>query len=97
MGNDNNLEHWRRMDHVTKVDFEDSIKDGEGILYSKDGKRLLKGCDLHQLEVKEGTEVICDDAFNNCYPIDVMNFPKLIFYKIQLIHNKQCITSRCNG
>ena len=80
MGNDNNLEYMRSLALVTEEDLEESIKDHEGVLYSKDGKRLLKGCDLHKLAVKEGTEVICDDAFDNCYPVEIVNFPNSLKY-----------------
>lgn len=52
----------------TKLTDEDlylSVTDEYGVIYSSDGKRLLKGNkDLSEYTVKEGTEVICDNAFN---------------------------------
>ena len=51
----------------TKVTYEDlaeGVKDEYGVLYSKDGKRLLKGNKtLTEYTVRKGTRVICDRAF----------------------------------
>ena len=49
---------------VTKEDLENGVKDERGVLYSKDGKRLLKApADLREYRVKDRTTVICDNAF----------------------------------
>ncbi len=51
---------------VTEQDLADAVKDQYGVLYSRDGKRLLK-CDNKHLgvnySIQEGTEVICENAF----------------------------------
>lgn len=37
--------------------------DSYGVVYSADKKRLLKGCSVDEYKVRDGTEVICDCAF----------------------------------
>jgi hypothetical protein len=52
---------------VTKTDIDNGIEDEYGILYSMDGKRLLK-CRNYRIEsysIKRGTKVICDIAFGD--------------------------------
>ena len=49
---------------VTDEDRAEGVKDEYGVLYSKDGKRLLKGnVELKEYTVRKGTRVICDYAF----------------------------------
>ncbi len=64
MGTENNLST-----QVTEQDLADAVKDKFGVLYSRDGKRLLK-CDNKHLgvnySIQEGTEVICENAFDGC-------------------------------
>ena len=49
---------------VTKEDLANAVEDEFGVKYSKDGKRLLKGVDnIKTYKIKEGTKVICDNAF----------------------------------
>lgn len=80
MGNNTKIDYWRKKAIVRKEDFDDSFTDQYGVTYSKDGKRLLKGCDLREYKVKAGTEVICNDAFDDCYPVDLVIFPKSLKY-----------------
>ena len=50
----------------TKEDINNATEDNYGVLYSKDGKRLLR-CNNYELDsysIKEGTIVICADAFS---------------------------------
>ena len=48
---------------VTDEDLAEGVKDEYGVLYSKDGKRLLKGNKtLTEYTVRKGTRVICDGA-----------------------------------
>ena len=50
---------------VTDEDIENGVEDEYGVVYSRDGKRLLT-CwneDLEAYVVKEGTSIICDYAF----------------------------------
>lgn len=51
---------------VTDEDIANAIEDEHGAKYSPDGKRLLRGADIGTYEIKAGTEVICDNAFENC-------------------------------
>ena len=50
---------------VTYEDLKDTVKDEFGVVYSKDGKRLLKaqGCIKEEYVIRKGTKVICDWAF----------------------------------
>ena len=80
MNNIEKIESWRKKAVVKKEDFNDSFTDKYGVIYSRDGKRLLKGCDLPKYDVREGTEVICNDAFDDCYPVDIVKFPKSLKY-----------------
>ena len=52
---------------VTKTDIDNGAEDEHGVLYSIDGKRLLR-CRNYQIEsysIKKGTKVICDLAFGD--------------------------------
>lgn len=56
-------------------DFSSVIKDEYGVVYSRDGKCLLKvPQDLVEYKVKDGTEVIADAAFSGC-KIEKIFFP----------------------
>ena len=49
---------------VTDEDLAEGVEDEFGVIYSKDGKRLLKGnVELKEYTVRKGTRVICDRAF----------------------------------
>ncbi len=75
---------------VTPEDIAQGIKDENGVIYSQDGKRLLRSNnrDLEKYTVKEGTEIICDGAFtldivrryghNPCpdFPLQTILLPK---------------------
>ena len=51
---------------VTKEDIRNGVKDEFGVVYSRDGKRLLEGNRrLKTYVVKNGTKVICDYAFTS--------------------------------
>ena len=53
---------------VTDEDIENGIKDEYGVIYSKDGKRLLsaKHFDCETYTIKKGVKVICKEAFSDC-------------------------------
>lgn len=52
---------------VTKNDAANAWTDEFGVIYSADKKRLLWApADIREYSVPEGTEVICDWAFNEC-------------------------------
>ena len=51
---------------VPKNDIMNGIKDSHGVIYSKDGNRLLScpnRIDVKEVLIREGTKVICDEAF----------------------------------
>ena len=56
----------KRLTKVSKKDLANAVDDGNGILYSPDGKRLIKliNRDLEKCVIKEGTEVIANEAFH---------------------------------
>ena len=61
---------------VTGEDLAEGVKDEYGVLYSKDGKRLLKGnVELKEYTVRKGTRVICDSAFWNCSSLTSLTLP----------------------
>ena len=53
--------------YANKVDWTAIWTDEFGVKYSIDKKRLLKAPkDIEEYAIKEGTRVICDDAFEDC-------------------------------
>ena len=61
---------------VTDQDRAEGVLDEWGVLYSKDGLRLLKGnMSLTVYTVREGTRVICDEAFSWCRSLKTLNLP----------------------
>lgn len=63
---------------VTDKDLDQAVLDeyGYGALYSKDGKRLLKGPKgFSHYDIKEGTEIICNSAFYQCYNLTSISIP----------------------
>ena len=79
---ENIIEDLRKMAAACEEDFVDSVTDDYRVIYSKDGKRLLSGRDLRKCRyiVKEGTEVICDGAFENSPSIKIAELPKSLRY-----------------
>ena len=73
---------------VTDEEIRNGITDEDGVVYSRDGKRLLKcgNRDLRNYEIKKGTKVICDGAFYDCFlesiviPSSVTSIGKSAFY-----------------
>ena len=61
---------------VTDQDRDEGVLDKWGVLYSKDGLRLLEGNkSLTVYTVREGTRVICDNAFYYCTSLKTLNLP----------------------
>ena len=61
---------------VTGEDLAEGVKDEYGVLYSKDGKRLLKGNKtLTEYTVRKGTRVICHWAFSCCSSLTSLTLP----------------------
>ena len=62
---------------VTDEDKEHGFLDEFGVLYSKDGLRLLKANDkLNEYTVREGTRVVCNDAFFWCFSLTNITLPE---------------------
>ena len=63
---------------VTKEDLDNAWTDEYGAKYSKDRKRLLKvPNDIKEYSIKEGTIVICDEAFTECVYMPNLKYPQL--------------------
>ena len=61
---------------VTDEDLAEGVRDEFGVIYSKDGKRLLRGNrNLTKYTVRKGTRVICDRAFWNCSSLTSLTLP----------------------
>ena len=65
----NELDHLTT--NVTEEDLGEAIEDEYGCAYSKDGKRLLrmlrlKNSNHEKYSIKQGTKVICSNAFHSC-------------------------------
>ena len=65
---------------VTEQDLQEGIIDEYGVIYSKDGRRLLKCTSNKMLEynVEYGTEIICDNAFLKCASLKTISFPNTV-------------------
>ena len=64
--------------NVTENDIKLGIEDEFGVIYSADGKRLLKGTDIKEYTIKEGTKIICDNAFMDCKTLSELLIPNSI-------------------
>ncbi len=65
---------------VTDEDIENGVKDEFGVIYSRDGKRLLK-CKNKELKIyiiKNGTKVICGEAFEICKSLQQITIPNSV-------------------
>ena len=61
---------------VTEQEIENGVKDNQGCVYSQDGKRLLKAAsDLKTYTIKEGTEIICNESFQECSELQSVELP----------------------
>ena len=59
-------------------DFEEGVVDEYGVMYSKDGKRLLKcysDLKLSEYKIKSGTEAVCNYAFSGCETLQSIEIP----------------------
>ena len=64
---------------ATDEDIENGVEDEYGVVYSRDGKRLLKGnIELECYIIKDGTKVICNDAFWNCKYLERITIPNSV-------------------
>ena len=66
---------------VTEEDLASAIEDEFGVLYSKDGKRLLKcKSTLKTYSISNNTEVIYDRAFDFCNSLQQIEIPDSVKY-----------------
>ena len=64
------------MTEYTTNEYDNGVKDEFGVLYSEDGLKLIEITkDLESYRVKEGTEIICDQAFYRCYMLKSIYIP----------------------
>ena len=64
---------------ATEEDFKYAIEDEYGVKYSRDGKKLLKDYfSLSEYVVREGTEVICNGAFDWCQSLQSVTIPNSV-------------------
>ncbi len=65
---------------VTDGDIENGEEDEFGVVYSKDGKRLLicRNENIDNYIIKNGTKVICDNAFVECCNLLQISLPSSI-------------------
>ena len=65
---------------VTDEDTADGLEDEYGVVYSRDGKRLLRGwnSNLETYSIKNGTKVICDEAFYICESLQQITIPNSV-------------------
>ena len=61
---------------VTDEDIKNGVKDEFWVVYSRNGKRLLKGNkEIGTYPIKKGTQVICDSAFSWCESLQQITIP----------------------
>lgn len=65
---------------VTDEEIDFGIEDEFGVVYSEDGKRLLKcqNTRLKEYQVKKGTKVICDCAFDDSEELHNISIPNSV-------------------
>ena len=74
------LEEIELPTEVTEDDMNEGIKDDWGVVYSKDGRRLLKCTNelIVEYSIKKGTKVICDNAFEKCSILKHITIPNTV-------------------
>lgn len=75
IGKPEKVEREQFSTEVTKEDIENGIKDEYGVIYSRDGKRLLKSKNAVGGAIKRGTKVICKSAFYDCWGLMSIEIP----------------------
>ena len=71
------VEEGKLSTEVTEEEIEEGVMDEYGVIYSKDGLRLLKGnSELTTYTVRKGTRVICDKAFCYCNGLTSIILPQ---------------------
>lgn len=95
---------------ISEKDIEEGIKDEHGVIYSRDGRRLIHGGastiglqSMSSYNVKDGTQVICDNAFWGSHhslleislPVSLKSIGKQAFWgcsKLQSINIPNSVT-----
>ena len=65
----------------TDKDIAEGIADEFGVIYSKDGKRLLKRksrTKFREYTIKYGTQIICDSSFRYCHSLHNIEIPDTV-------------------
>ncbi len=72
---DNNIEYISTK--ATEEDWQNCIVDEYGVVYSKDGKKVLRvrDCGITECVVHKETEMICDEAFSRCVFLKSIELP----------------------
>ena len=63
---------------ATDEDIKNGIVDEFGVVYSKDGLRLLRGKNIIQYRIQDGVKAICDEAFTGCESLKSVKLPKSV-------------------
>lgn len=62
----------------TREELADAVEDEQRACYSRDGKRLFSGPIGTSYIIKEGTEVICDEAFDGAQELTSITIPSSV-------------------
>ena len=83
---------------VLDEELENAIMDEYGVKYSKDGQKLLKAPKefYGSYTIKQGTKVVCDNAFCGCYHLTDIKIPKSI-KAIGFMSFRDCVSIRLLG
>ena len=63
---------------VSDIVLKKGTMDKYGVIYSHDGLQLLKGAKLRQYCIRQGTKVICDEAFSWCESLTSITIPSSV-------------------
>lgn len=76
------LTEERLSTEVTEDEINNGVEDAFGVVYSKDGKRLLKckNINLGHYSIKIGTNTICDRAFFEIESLEQIGIPESVKY-----------------
>lgn len=61
---------------ATREDLVNGIQDKYGAIYSRDGRRLLKGINNKSYHIQEGTRIVCNHAFSECQSLENLILPE---------------------